>query len=139
MSLRPCLSCTRHVRNSETACPFCGANLPASSAPVPRSVVGLGRAAIMAFGMTAAACDPTTTTDAGTDAYIGGQDAAYGGPPVDAATPADDASASADAPNSPDSGNDAGGSVAAYGAPPEDAGNQSDTGGGIGPLYGGAP
>lgn len=134
MSLRPCLNCTRHVRNIETACPFCGTNLPASSAPVPRSVVGLGRAAIMAFGMTAAACDPTTSTDAGTDAYIGGQDAAYGGPPVDAAPSADDA-----APTPPDSGNDAGGTVAAYGAPPEDAGSQLDSGGGVGPLYGGAP
>lgn len=138
MSLRPCLNCTRHVRNIETACPFCGANLPDAPAPLQRSVVGLGRAAIMAFGAIAVAtevgCNATPAApslDAGPDAtFIGGLDAAYGGPPLDAAMPTDAAT-------SP--GNDAGGSVAAYGAPPEDAGNQSDTGGGIGPLYGGAP
>ena len=136
MSLRPCVSCTRHVRNTETACPFCGANLPLASTAVPRSVVGLGRAAIMAFGMTAAACDSATNADAGTDAYIGGQDAAYGGPP-DANASMEDAAADVDA----------GGGIAAYGTPAPDAGGtpsdagmpQTDAFGGVGPLYGGAP
>ena len=137
MSLRPCLSCTRHVRNSETACPFCGANLPAAPTLMPRSVAGLGRAAIMAFGAIAASAEMgCTVTPAyggpGGDTFIGGLDAAYGGPPLDSAMSAEDAAA-------PDSGNDAGGNVAAYGAPPEDTGAQFDSGGGVGPLYGGAP
>lgn len=141
MSLRPCLQCTRHVRSSEKACPFCGTNLPAVATATPRSVAGLGRAAIMAFGVTAAGCNtPAAPTDAGNDAYIGSQDAAYGGPPPDASLSDEDAPTAADAPASTDAGNDTGGSVAAYGAPPEDAGGaQLDTGGGIGPLYGGAP
>lgn len=147
MSLRPCLQCTRHVRSSEKACPFCGTNLPAVATATPRSVAGLGRAAIMAFGTLAATAEvgctvaPAYGGPSQQDAFIGSQDAAYGGPPPDASLSEPDAAAAAeDAATSPDAGNDAGGSVAAYGAPPEDAGGaQLDTGGGIGPLYGGAP
>ena len=51
--LVPCPSCTRHVRVSEQACPFCAASLPASFAatPAPRAVaVRLKRAALAALG-----------------------------------------------------------------------------------------
>ena len=128
MSLRPCLSCTRHVRSSEMACPFCGSSLPAAPALMPRSVAGLGRAAIMAFGAVAVATEVGCNVapayglppvDSGADAtFIGSDDARNGGPP-DAAISEDDAAASPDANN--------------------DAGAQLDSGGGIGPLYGGAP
>ena len=69
MSLRPCVSCTRHVRSSEAVCPFCGETMSVAPAIVPRRVTGLGRAAIMAFGVTAAGCETPAP--------------AYGGPPVD--------------------------------------------------------
>lgn len=145
MSLRPCQGCGRHVRNTETTCPFCATTLEA--APERASVVlpRAGRAAIMAFGAiattaNAAGCGGivaaygTPPVDAGpvveSDAFvIGGTDAAYGGPPIDAAMSSDDASM-------PES--DTGGGMNLYGGPPTDAGgDQTDAGGAV-PLYGGA-
>lgn len=38
--MTPCSSCARHVRETETACPFCGAELAASP---PRTVAIVGR------------------------------------------------------------------------------------------------
>jgi hypothetical protein len=150
MSLRPCEGCGRHVRNTETTCPFCASGL--AVAPERTAVVlpRAGRAAIMAFGAiaaNAAGCNFTAlygapSPDAGPasldaassvedDAFVmGGTDAAYGGPPLDAAV-SDDASMSE---------LDTGGGTNLYGGPPtEDAGGQTDTGeGGAVPLYGGA-
>jgi hypothetical protein len=115
--LLPCPSCARHVRVSEGTCPFCAAALPASlrSQPLPRSPgTRLSRAALYAFGASAtalAACGGTGSTlgDAGRDGsdqigmpvyggpvVDGGEDAfptvdaAYGGPPQDAADAAAD-------------------------------------------------
>ena len=132
--LLPCPSCARHVRASEEACPFCASVLATSrgARPLPRSPgERLKRAALFALGGTAAAvaaCGGTTssTFDGGTgdggDESIampiyggppadGGEDgpfltdAAYGGPPPDAADAAD--------------GSDADSGVApVYGAPP---------------------
>jgi hypothetical protein len=63
-----CPSCSRHVRTSESACPFCKGELPASfaSLPAPRPPsVRLSRAALYAFGASsiglAAACSSTAT------------------------------------------------------------------------------
>lgn len=107
-ALHPCSSCGRHVRLTENACPFCGSTLAlAHVAPRPMPTQRLGRAAAFAFGAAVAAstagCGTSTTAegDAGTDAYYGSLDAAYGGPPIDA-------------------GNDAV-AIAAYGGPPIDA------------------
>lgn len=120
-ALQPCLACRRHVRVSETTCPFCQTAMP-EAAPRPMPTQRLGRAATFAFGaavtMSAAGCGQASTpgndagnhagNDAGTDAYVGALDAAYGGPPVDAATV--DAAAEVDS-----------GLVAAYGGPPLDS------------------
>jgi hypothetical protein len=64
--LAPCPSCRRHVRLSETLCPFCSAGLPtrerATSAATPRA--RLSRAALFAAGATlmgAAACSSSST------------------------------------------------------------------------------
>ncbi len=148
MSLRPCQGCGRHVRNTETTCPFCATTL--ESVPERAAVIlpRAGRAAIMVFGALASAsnagCDTAVAAyggppvDAGVDAAVandafvmGGTDAAYGGPPIDAAMSSDDASMSE---------SDTGGGMNLYGGPPtEDAGGQTDTGeGGAVPLYGGA-
>ena len=80
--LRPCPGCSRHVRVSASACPFCNAALDASfrasPAPLPPSM-RLSRAALVAFGSgtltLAAACGGATTggvgpTDAGTDTGV---------------------------------------------------------------------
>jgi hypothetical protein len=55
--LEPCPTCQRHVRVSETSCPFCGANVEALGALPARALPStrLGRAALFAFGVTAAA------------------------------------------------------------------------------------
>ena len=106
MSLHPCHSCGRHVRRSETRCPFCAVLVSFEGVPergVPS--VRLGRAATFAFGAAVATsalagCGPTSSSP---DANGGSFDAAYGGPPRDAAVV------------------DLGGMDAAYGAPPHDA------------------
>ena len=60
--LRPCPRCSRHVRVSEEACPFCGNSLDASfrsaPAPVPPSR-RLSRAALFAYGTGALVLAPT--------------------------------------------------------------------------------
>lgn len=95
-TLAPCPSCTRHVRVSETLCPFCATALPTDIAvrgARPRVAARLARAGIFAVGTavaaaTSAACSTVApATDAGgdmaaaTDTGTGGLDAAYGGPP----------------------------------------------------------
>ena len=108
MALRLCAGCNRHVRTSESACPFCG---DTTAAPLPSPVSRATRATVLVAGASAACSDSATTTDAGTtDAAVDAQGpvAAYGGPPVDAS--ALDSAV-------PDTG-----PVAAYGAPPVDAG-----------------
>jgi hypothetical protein len=51
--LTPCPECQRHVRKTETSCPFCGQALSLSHLPTP-ALPGsrLGRAATFAFGAT---------------------------------------------------------------------------------------
>ena len=128
MSLLPCPSCARHVRQSESGCPFCGASLALASEPSrPMPTQRLGRAATFAFGAamatSVAACGTTTTPtttytgvaqeDGGTD---GGVAPAYGAPS--------------------DAGSDAG-MLAMYGGPPSDSGTTDQDGGGPAPAYGG--
>ncbi|MDP3275634.1 MAG: zinc ribbon domain-containing protein [Deltaproteobacteria bacterium] len=146
IALVPCSSCGRHVRSSDSACPFCGTALTHVT-PVSATTPGarLGRNATFVFATTLAlaACSPGTPgTDGGSDAQTadtstppddGGAMALYGAPvPVDAG---------ADSAPGPDDG----GSMALYGAPaPVDAGRdsaQADTGpgpddGGNAALYG---
>ncbi len=130
--LVPCPACTRHVRTSEGACPFCSETLPESvrSAPAPRRPPArLSRNALYVFGATtltlaaAVACgDGTTTGDGSKEA--GGSDVAnnddtlggtlYGSPAFDSGS--DTAS---DTTPSPDGGAD--------GGSPED-GQSVDTG-----------
>jgi hypothetical protein len=123
MTLVPCPSCSRHVRATESTCPFCATSL-AIDPPAP-AVIGerLGRAALFAFGAAlatnAAACG-TATVPPGDDAAVHGD----AGPPADAGT-------DAFVPPSPDSG-----FFPPYGTPPpEDAGHD----GGLAGAYGAPP
>ncbi|HVZ70866.1 MAG TPA: hypothetical protein VHJ20_00710 [Polyangia bacterium] len=136
--LVPCLSCHRHVRVSEDACPFCGveraAELRASSPPaLPKR--RLGRAALFTFGATlaAAACgDVTPTGDGGADGSTqdgggggGGTTAsggtggatASGGSGGTTATGGKGGSGGAGGTTATGGNTGAGGLVAAYGAP----------------------
>jgi hypothetical protein len=70
--LLACPSCSRHVRATERACPFCSEALPETfaAAPAPRAPTKrLSRAALYAFGATsitvAAACSSGSGTPAG--------------------------------------------------------------------------
>src|SRR6185295_11613580 len=98
-ALSPCPSCARHVRVSETLCPFCATAMPDPATLPERKLPGrrLARAAIYAAGVAsiaaASACSSTTgdsTTDMGggadmhvadaasdTGIDMGGVDAAY--------------------------------------------------------------
>jgi hypothetical protein len=149
MSLAACPGCARHVRRTETACPFCGSALSLPPAPVRGPLPRLGRTATFAFGAalstTAAACStPSTTEDTGPELEdVGFNDVAvYGGPdagPADAGGGTTDAPSATDAPD--DAGIDTGEPIGPlYGGPPLDAGiRNEDTGGGAVPLYGGPP
>lgn len=98
MSLAPCTACARHVRRTETRCPFCEA--PLALAPIAVRTPGerLGRAALFAFGTAVA----TSAIGCGTKTNLG----VGAGEMIDAAI-----------------GHDAGGLPVLYGgAPPPDAG-----------------
>lgn len=64
ISLVLCPSCSRHVRASEVACPFCAHALPEGLAPAPyarqRKVIGKGATAL-ALALAAAGCSEGAT------------------------------------------------------------------------------
>jgi hypothetical protein len=130
--LLPCPSCARHVRLSDAVCPFCAADLgalPRALPPARSPATRLSRAALFAFGTSAAALAACGGTAATTDPPIGLP--AYGGPPVDSGPAAD---GDVDAPFVVD---------AAYGGPPPDSGDagsdaneNADADSGFAPLYG---
>lgn len=73
--LRACQSCARHVRATETDCPFCSEALPAAG-PAPRAPrQRLSRAKVLAFGVAVA----TSVAVGGSDGDGGGDSDA--GPP----------------------------------------------------------
>lgn len=129
-SLVVCRGCSRHVREDESRCPFCGGAELGAPRRLRIETKTLTRAAAMAVGASlavASACGGSTTdgSDAGPIADASTDDAvtyapAYGMPSPDA---------SFDAGTDADSGN-----AAAYGLPPppQDAGND----GAIVPAYG---
>ena len=63
--LVPCAACSRHVRVSETACPFCAAPFSAPASRPADASSRLGRAALFAFQATTVAaalnaCGPSS-------------------------------------------------------------------------------
>lgn len=74
--LEPCPHCNRHVKVSETSCPFCACALAdafANRAPRVAPLARLGRAAVFAFGVVAttqAACGDNTKVVPSHDAAI---------------------------------------------------------------------
>jgi hypothetical protein len=157
--LVPCSGCGRHVRASESQCPFCGVTLAGdlASRAVPSTTQRLGRGAMFVFATTVAlgACAPSpgpsdgatpsdSAADTGTAQDSGGPMPLYGAP-----VPSDGGPTERDSGPSP---TDSGGPIAMYGGPPPvdagpgpdsggpspvDAGSPLDDGGGVAPLYGG--
>jgi hypothetical protein len=146
--LIPCPSCNRHVRQSESECPFCSAELSLAHVPaplLPRS--RLGRAATFAFGATVVGatalvgCGSDDDDDGGGKGGKGGTTAMAGmsnggstvGPVYGA--PAGGTGGDTASGGSAGTGNTGGGGMALYGAPPS-----GGTGGtGNVPVYGAAP
>jgi hypothetical protein len=88
--LRPCPGCSRHVRASESACPFCGGELDAAfrSAPSPRApVVGrLSRAALFAIGAGGVVVACGSGSGSGGDSGVVTPAPPYGAFPITCAT-----------------------------------------------------
>src|SRR5690349_14903915 len=127
--LVPCPECQRHVRKTETRCPFCSASV--SLAHVPSPVLPsrrLGRAATFAFGasIVGAAAIVSCSDDEGDSRAI------YGGPPASGA--GGEGSDQGGGGPMTDGGTDSspGGMTAIYGGPPAGAGGQEI--GGNGPV-----
>jgi hypothetical protein len=102
-----CEGCGRHVRASESACPFCGAARVASheehvSVEVPATSFG-SRRRLMGFGVAVGAAAIATAA----------MTTGCAGPVYGAPTPEEDASAEDAGPGE----DDGGGPVPAYGAP----------------------
>ena len=148
--LVPCPECSRHVRVSETECPFCALPLDLASTPEPQlPKTRLGRAATFAFGATLisatalAACssDGDDSTGAGGATSAAGTGA--GGATSTAGTGAGGSTAIAGTSGS--LGGTGGSAMAVYGAPAAgsfgngSAGTGNGAGGGPFPVYGAAP
>jgi hypothetical protein len=126
--LVPCPECNRHVRVTETACPFCALPLDLGASPEPQLPrTRLSRAATFAFGATLVSASALAACSSDSD---GGKGGGAGGK-----SSAGDAGAE-----------QAGGTVGpvygapAGGAPPSSTGGSNNSsGGGPVPVYGAAP
>lgn len=129
--LTPCPACRRHVRKTETTCPFCSASISlAHVAPPVLPSSRLGRAATFAFG--ASLVGATALVSCSSDEGPG--TAVYGGPPVPSAGAGGDAT---DVPEGGSGGTGAG--TAIYGSPPSaGAGGAEQPDGGDGGAGGGS-
>lgn len=134
MALVPCTSCERHIRISETACPFCVIGVPARRETTRLPQTRLGRGARFAFGAAVAlsinACggdDDRPATDAAVADTGSAVDSGTDGGATDAG--------SMDAGTTDAGGEDAGLADAGMTDAGEDAG--PDGGGGL--LYGAPP
>jgi hypothetical protein len=144
--LVPCPQCSRHVRVSETECPFCALPLDLAGTPEPQLPrTRLGRAATFAFGATLVSA--TALAACGTDS-----DDSSGGGGGTSSAGATSSAGSAGTGNSSAGSTSAAGTGSAmplYGAPAAGftgvgtagtgPGGNGTGGGGEFPLYGAAP
>jgi hypothetical protein len=138
--LVPCSGCLRHVRASESSCPFCGVALDHAAVSEPvLPTKRLGRAALFAFGATLAAsitgtaCGGESESDKGTGGAAG---SATGGSGGNAGAGTGGGNTGGDA----GLGGYSGAPATLYGLPPPpDSGINTGGGGGAQPLYGAPP
>ena len=141
--LVPCPECGRHVRVSESECPFCALPLDLASTPEPRlPSTRLSRAATLAFGATLASATALAACS-GESSPAPAPVPVYGAPSFSGAP-----GTSGGAPGSTAGETGAGGSpVAIYGAPAggevgvagTNTGAAGKGGGGAVPVYGAPP
>lgn len=144
-ALTPCPGCRRHVRQSETSCPFCSVELDLSVADPVLPRTRLGRAALFAFGATLAASVSTTACgsddDGGGSGGSGGSGATSSGGSGGSGGSAGSATGgTAGSGSGGVAGNAAGGSAgfaAEYGGPPFDGGAGFSADYGTPPMDGG--
>jgi hypothetical protein len=136
--LVPCPECSRHVRVSETECPFCALPLDLAGTPepqLPRS--RLGRAATFAFGATLVSA--TALAACGGDA----DDSSANGGAAGAATSGAGGAAAGTGGSTAGTSNVGGSAMAVYGAPAGGSVSNGSSGTGAGggpfPVYGAAP
>jgi hypothetical protein len=85
--LRPCSSCSRHVRANEETCPFCAASLPTDTSPPAAPHERLGRAARVALGSAAAVVLTMSGTACGKEPARGDKSHVADNPPYGAPPP----------------------------------------------------
>lgn len=131
--LVPCPGCSRHVRQHETACPFCSAALSLAHLPPPALPrARLGRAATFAFGATLVGA--TALVGCGGDSEEGKEG---GGGTAGASTSGGANSKAGNTSAGTASGGGGNGTVGpVYGAP---AGGDASFGGSAAALYGAVP
>lgn len=139
--LVPCPECSRHVRVTETACPFCSLPLDLADAPSP-VLPGqrLSRAATLAFGATLASA--TALAACGGDAVISDPVPFYGAPSAGASAGGDGGSSGSGTAGAESSAGRGGEAVSpVYGAPPQSFGGSEpmNEGGAAGVAVYGAP
>jgi len=86
MRLHPCPECHRHIKNQETACPFCGTSVTPREETLAPAVRVAGRAAIVFATAAAMACGkkdapPTPAAPDAADMTSSGTVVAVYGPP----------------------------------------------------------
>jgi hypothetical protein len=88
MRLIPCSRCQRHVRLTDSCCPFCGTSKPTDGGALPglRLVFAVGAAALVACGGTVESGEGamggssgSSDQDAGVDAVEASPDVGFGG------------------------------------------------------------
>ena len=117
MSLAPCPRCTRHVRSTEAACPFCGEVFLGALEATGKHVHGVSRAMLVFGSVVAMAAASEGCSEPRASVSI------YGAPPAleDAAPNAEPAASDTPKPaavQASDSGAKPFAPAAAYGAPP---------------------
>jgi len=135
----PCPECARHVKEGDSACPFCGAGVSFVSVPAPRTAAGrLSRSALFAASAVLATTGCSSSSSPSPQPL-------YGGIEVDAASASSSGGSLDGSSTPPEDGSGGtspfeGGSVQpAYGAvAPTDASPERFEGGAIA-LYGGSP
>ena len=149
MRLSPCSECSRHVKESDASCPFCGAMRTGGGEPSParRAAGRLSRAALFAAGAAGAAMATADCSSAqpayGGATFIPAEVGDSSATPESSTTTAD-ASDAAATPEAGTSATDGAGApdvpmaVAAYGAAIfPDADTTNDDGPSVVALYGG--
>jgi len=145
--LLPCPGCNRHVRSSETSCPFCGQALDLANRPEPVLPRGrLGRAATFAFGATVVGATTLVGCSGETTESPGSGGATSGGSSGSAGSSTGGSGNSGGSANTGGSNGGGGGMVLddggvqpLYGAVPAAGSGNTTDGGMAGPVYGAPP